>query len=97
MSDAEPKWISTMSRGPEDANSQPSRVAVSEENLAGSSGYSKFGEPEAESLAEGAPADPVREGNESGNGVRAPVPIALRPSRSVTRCSRVPVARCSPP
>ena len=73
MSDAEPKSTSTMSRDLENANSQPSPVAVSEENLAALLRATiSSAEPEAERLAEGAPAASVSDVNESSAGAREP-------------------------
>ena len=73
MSDAEPKSTSTMSRGSENANSLPSPVAVSEENLAALLRATiSSAEPETEPLAEGAPSASASEANESTAGVRQP-------------------------
>ena len=73
MSDAEPKSTSTMSRDLENAKSQPSPVAVSEENLAALlRATTSSGEPESEHLAEAAPAASVSNVNESSAGVREP-------------------------
>ncbi len=77
MSDAEPKSTGTVTRDPDNANGQPSAVAVSEENLAALLRATlSSAEPEAELLAEGAPAAPVSDGNESNT--RAPEPRADR-------------------
>ena len=73
MSEAEPKSTSTMSRDLENAKSQPSPVAVSEENLAALLRATiSSAEPEAERLAEAAPAASVSNVNESSAGVREP-------------------------
>ncbi len=70
MSDAEPKSTSTMSQEPENANSQPSPVAVSEENLAALLRATLSSpEPETERLAEGTHQAAA---NESSAGVTEP-------------------------
>ena len=71
MSDAEPKSTSTMSRDPENANSRPSPVAVSEKNLAALLRAMRSSpETEAERLAQGAPAASVSDVNNSSAGAR---------------------------
>ena len=71
MSEAEPKSTSTMSRDLEIAKSQPSPVAVSEENLAALLRATiSSGEPEHLPVA--APAASVSNLNESSAGVREP-------------------------
>ncbi len=73
MSDAEPNSTSTMSRDLESAKSQPSPVAVSEENLAALLRATiSSAEPEAERLAEAAPAASGSNVDESSAGVRGP-------------------------
>ena len=71
MSDAEPKLTSAPSRDLENAKSQPSPVAVSEENLAALlRAMMNSGEREPEHLA--APTASVSDVNESSAGVRQP-------------------------
>jgi outer membrane biosynthesis protein TonB len=73
MSDAEPKSTSTVSRDPENANSRPSPVAVSEENLAALLRAMRSSpETQAERRAEGAPAASVSDVNSSSAGAREP-------------------------
>lgn len=65
MTDAEPKSVDAMSRDLENANSQSSHVAVSEENLAALLRATLSpGEPEAQRLAEDANGAPVFDANE---------------------------------
>ncbi len=71
MSDAEPKSTSTPSRDLENAKSQASPVAVSEENLAALLRAMRSSpEPEAKRLAEGPPAASVSDVNNSSAGAR---------------------------
>src|ERR1700676_2526051 len=73
MSDAELKSTNSTDRDLENANSEPSHVAVSEENLAALMRATiSPAEPEAERVAEGANPASVIDANESSSGPRKP-------------------------
>ena len=79
MTDAEPKSIDSTSRDLENANGEPSPVAVSEENLAALLRATlSSAEPEAQRLEEGANAAPLIDANESS--AAAPQTDASRPA-----------------
>ena len=73
MSDAKPISTNSTSRDLEDANSQPSPIAISEENLAALlRATTSAAEPEAEHPAEGANAASVIDAHEPSVGAREP-------------------------
>lgn len=73
MSDAKPESTNSTSHDLENPNSQPSPVAISEENLAALlRATTSAAEPKAERVAEGANAASVIDGNESSVGAHEP-------------------------